>query len=276
MFFVTMKVMKPIIGITTGEIVNQAEAWASIVYGQKRSYSDAIIAAGGIPLFIPFMPENELKTLYDRLDGVLFAGGNDINPELYGEKTRPQTVEISLDRDQVETTLLSWAIADNKPVLAICRGFQLLNIHLGGSLYQDLSTDFPKAINHQLSTHKKDYTHIAHHLKLAPGSRLAAITQTGEMKANTHHHQGIKKLADDLRASAWSEDGLIEAVEHPGRLFVIGVQCHPESLYKTDEKWAFVFNAFIEAASSQLIPTSLFSLKKRGQRKAKLKLFSKR
>ena len=255
--------MKPLIGITTGEIVNQDEPWAPDVYGQKRTYSDAVIATGGVPLFIPFMPETELKNLYERLDGILFAGGNDINPQLYGEALAPLTVDVSLERDRVESTLIAWALADNKPVFAICRGFQLLNIHLGGSLYQDISTQVAGTSDHQLSTKNQDYTYIAHQLKLAPNSRLAAITGSGVMKANTHHHQGIKKLADGLEASAWSEDGIIEAIECPAKLFVLGVQCHPESLYKADEKWAAVFEAFVKAATQQFVPRRLFRLKRR-------------
>lgn len=241
--------MKPLIGITTGEVINLVEPWASTVYGQKRSYSNAIIASGGIPVFIPFMPETELKNLYERLDGIVFAGGNDINPELYHEEPHALTVDVSLERDRVETLLMSWALADNKPLFAICRGFQLLNIHLGGSLYQDIPTMLPEASNHELSTHKEDYTHIAHVLNVAPNSRLAAVAQAKEINANTHHHQGIKKLADSLEASAWSEDGLIEAVERTDKSFVLGVQCHPESLYLVDKKWANVFEAFIKASS---------------------------
>lgn len=255
--------MKPLIGITTGEIVNELGAWAPTVYGQKRTYSDAIVAAGGIPLFIPFMPEEELKNLYKLLDGIIFAGGNDISPQLYGEETHPLTVGVSTERDRVESSLVAWALADDKPLFAICRGFQLLNVHLGGSLHQHVFTEVANASNHELSTSKQDSTYIAHSLTLAPESRLAAITHSRMIKANTHHHQGIKKLADALQASAWSEDGLIEAVEHPYRLFVLGVQCHPESLYKTDEKWAAVFSAFIQASSKQDARNRFFGLRKR-------------
>ncbi|MGH7218556.1 MAG: gamma-glutamyl-gamma-aminobutyrate hydrolase family protein [Candidatus Microsaccharimonas sp.] len=242
--------MKPIIGITTGEIINQTEPWSSTIYGQKRTYSDAVVAAGGVPVFIPFVPEDVLKALYNQLDGIVFAGGNDIDPQLYNEAQHPLTVDISPERDRVETTLMTWALNDDKPIFAICRGFQLLNVHLNGNLYQDILTEYANASDHQLSTFKKDYTHIAHQLRLAPKSRLAAITKELTLATNTHHHQGIKKLADGLEASAWAEDGIIEAIEHPKRSFVLGVQCHPESLYKNDEKWAAVFRAFVQAASS--------------------------
>jgi len=243
--------MKPLIGITTGEIVNAVEPWEPHVYGQKHRYSDAIIAAGGIPVFIPFMPETELKDLFRRLNGVLFAGGNDISPLLYGEQPTPQTRDVSEDRDRVECLLMEWTLTDNKPLLAICRGYQLLNVLLGGSLYQDLITEFPGASNHELTLYEKDYTHIAHILKLEPDSRIAGIANSLALEANTRHHQGVKKIGDGLRATAWSEDGLVEALEHPGRSFTLGVQCHPESLAPFSEKWAAVFGAFVEATKQK-------------------------
>ena len=241
------KKMKPLIGITTGEITNQDEPWAATIYGQKSSYSNAVIAAGGIPIFIPFMPEDDLRHIYEKLDGIVFAGGNDISPSLYNEAQHPLTVNVSKERDAVEVKLMSWAIQDSKPIFAICRGYQLLNVQFGGSLYQDILTERPDSSDHQLSTHKKDYMHIAHTLKVTPQSRLAEIIGSTSITANTHHHQGVKTLAPDLLATAWAEDGVIEAIEHPTKPFIMGVQCHPESLQETDEKWAAVFKAFVKA-----------------------------
>ncbi|MGV9001932.1 MAG: gamma-glutamyl-gamma-aminobutyrate hydrolase family protein [Candidatus Saccharimonadaceae bacterium] len=255
--------MKPLIGITTKEIINQSEPWEASIYGQKRTYSEAVVAAGGIPIFIPFIPKDELKNLYERLDGILFAGGNDIDPLLYGQAPTPLTIEVSPERDYVESMLINWALADNKPIFAICRGFQLLNVQLGGNLYQDIPTELASADDHEISTKKQDYAYIAHVLKIAPNSRLATITKSLDIMANSHHHQAIQKLADALQPTAWSEDGIIEAVEHPNRLFVVGVQCHPESLYTIDEKWTAVFNAFIEASSRQFIPKRIFGLRRR-------------
>lgn len=144
---------------------------------------------------------------------------------------------------------MEWALADDKPLLCICRGFQLLNAKLGGSLYQDILTERDGSDDHQLSTHKKSYTHIAHHIKLDSESQLARITNARSLAANTHHHQGIKVLAHDIKASAWAEDGIIEAVEHPGKTFTIGVQCHPESLYMIEKGWAAVFEEFVRVAA---------------------------
>ena len=229
--------------------MNEAEPWVSAVYGQKHDYSDAILAAGGVPVFIPFMPENELKELYSRLDGIVFAGGNDINPQLYGETPVPQTKDISDERDRVESLLMRWTLADDKPLLAICRGFQLFNVVLGGSLYQDIPTDLPDANDHELTAHKKDYTLIAHRLQLEPDTHLARITSSLQLDANSRHHQAIKTVGEGLRVSARSEDGVIEGLEHSQKTFAVGVQCHPESLAPLDEKWAHVFKTFVEHAT---------------------------
>ena len=254
--------MKPLIGITTGEIKNQHEPWEPHIYGQKHHYSDAIIAAGGIPVFIPMIPEAELQELYARLDGILFAGGNDIDPQLYGQIPEPETKNVTPLRDKTEMLLMSWALADNKPLFAICRGYQLFNVLLGGTLYQDIAKALPEAHDHEFTTQKKDYTSIAHHLKIDPTSQLAYITQSLEIGANSRHHQAVKHVAHELRAVAWSEDGLVEGLEHPMKTFAIGVQCHPESLWPADQKWAAVFRAFVTSTQAHPAPKKRFNLKK--------------
>lgn len=254
--------MKPLIGITTGEIINQNEPWASTIYGQKQHYSDAIIAAGGVPVIIPFMPENELRTLYEKLDGILFAGGNDIDPALYGETQAPQTKDVSKKRDQIESTLMTWTLGDDKPLFAICRGFQFFNVALGGTLHQEITIDLPHASDHLLTLHNEDYGVIAHTLKLDPTSRFASIINGLSIGANSRHHQAVNHVAQELRAVAWSEDGVIEALEHPAKKFALGVQCHPESLYKDDPKWQAVFQAFVTATRPKQLPRKRFDLKK--------------
>lgn len=255
--------MKPLIGITTGEIVNQTEPWVPQIYGQNLHYSNAILAAGGVPVFIPLMPDVQLKNLYERLDGIIFAGGNDIDPTLYGETQVEATKDVSPKRDHAESLLMSWAVSDDKPFFAICRGMQLFNVLLGGSLYQDIPTAIPEARDHLLALHEKDYTTIAHTLKVAPTSQLAHFTNTLTIDANSRHHQAVKHIGQGLHATAWSEDGIVEAIEHPDKRFAIGVQCHPEWLFETNEKWMNVFKAFITAANTKENSTGLFKLKKR-------------
>lgn len=244
--------MKPLIGITTGEVINFDRPWAPVTYGQSHTYSDAVIRAGGIPVLIPITQDLDTITeLYGHLDGLLFAGGNDINPHLYGEEARPLTVEVSDIRDAVEVTLLGRALTDNKPILAICRGAQLLNVLCGGTLHQDILTDFPGAQDHDASKHRQNQGYVAHTLKVDTSSRLAEILGDTSVTANSLHHQAVKVVAPGLKAVAWAEDGVIEAVESlDASRFMIGLQCHPEALHGTEQKWDAIFSSFV--ASCQL------------------------
>jgi putative glutamine amidotransferase len=241
--------MKPLIGITTGEIRNMIEPWSPITYGQSHTYSDAIIRAGGLPVLLPIT--NDAKIImqtYSRLDGILFAGGNDINPKLYGQKPYTETTDYSPVRDQMEINLMYLALEQSKSILAICRGMQLLNVVCGGSLYQHIKSDLKQASDHEISTRKKTLVDLAHQLKVKPKSKLAAIIHSDTIAANTHHHQAINRLGDNLIASAHSEDNLIEAIEGNGKNYMIGIQCHPESLSTVEPKWDLVFSAFVESA----------------------------
>jgi putative glutamine amidotransferase len=243
--------VKPLIGITTGEIKNLTEPWSPITYGQSHTYSDAIIQAGGLPVLLPIINDSETLTqTYNKLDGLLFAGGNDVDPKLYGQKAYRETAGFSLLRDNMETRLMDLALGQKKPVLAICRGMQLLNVVCGGSLYQHIKKDLTLASDHEISTHKKTPTDLAHKLSVEPTSKLASIINSDTIFANTHHHQAIHKLGDNLYVSAHSEDDLIEAVESHGDGYVIGIQCHPESLSSVEPKWDLVFVSFIESARS--------------------------
>lgn len=242
--------MKPLIGITTGIIPNPNE-WGPRMYVQNHQYSDAVFGAGGVPVLLPQVPEiGQLRDLYDHLDGILFAGGGDIDPKEYGEAQHPEIGEISAERDWAELQCIKWAIADDKPFLAICRGFQVMNVALGGSLFQDIAADVPGAQDHELSTAKHDKTFIAHRLRLDPYSRLAQIIGNDTIGANTHHHQAVKKPAPGMRITGWAEDGIIESGELGGSRFAIGVQCHPESLARIDPGWQKVFAAFVQAAQN--------------------------
>jgi putative glutamine amidotransferase len=243
--------MRPLIGITTGEIQNLREPWSPITYGQSHAYSDAIIAAGGLPVLIPFINDDlALMQIYSKLDGLLFAGGNDVNPKLYGQKPYAETIDLSSARDEMETRLMHLALEQQKPILAICRGMQLLNVVCGGTLYQHIKSDLKSASDHEISTRKKTLVDLAHNLNVEPTSKLATIIQSTTIFANTHHHQAINKLANGLRVSAHSEDSVIEAVESVDNGYAIGIQCHPESLETVEPKWCLVFASFVEYARS--------------------------
>jgi putative glutamine amidotransferase len=244
---------KPLIGITGAEIFNKDEPWAPATHGQSRLFVSAVLHAGGVPIIIPLMhDEAALHQIYDTCDAILFAGGNDPSPELFGETPDKTVTDVSNIRDSVEMALMRWSLEDDKAILGICRGMEILNIARGGSLYQDIPQDFPEAQDHNQSNAKKDIEHIAHILTIDTNSKLAVILQTDSIGTNTHHHQAIKKLGDNLQAVAWAEDGIVEAIEDNSKPYIIGVQSHPESLEaKAVTEWQRLFTAFVVQAAKQ-------------------------
>jgi putative glutamine amidotransferase len=247
--------MQPVIGITVGEVISfeTGKAWTPTIYGQFRTYTDAVVRAGGAPFILPLIDsETVLRRLYEQCAGLLLSGGHDLEPARYnGSSNAPSQAKVSTSpkRDKQELQLLTWALQDNKPVLGICRGMQLINVAMGGSLHQDINDDLPTAHNHTANIDKKDFHHLAHRLKVKPGSQLAKILKMSEIATNTLHHQAIKKLGDGLVATAHAEDGVIEAIEQPGKHFVIGIQSHPEALAgKTEPLWGALFTAFVRSA----------------------------
>lgn len=242
--------MQPLIAITVGEIIHNSAPWAPVVYGQFHTYSDAIVRAGGAPFILPLVSdEAALRKLYEQSAGLLLSGGDDLNPDFYNSPKRSKAAHASPKRDKQEIQLLKWALEDDKPVLGICRGMQLLNVALGGSLHQDIGADLPAAYNHTLCIDRKDFNHLAHRLKIASDSRLAAILGVKRINTNTLHHQAIQKLGGGLVATAYTEDGVIEAIELPGKRFVIGVQSHPEALEAATELlWRKLFTGFVDSA----------------------------
>lgn len=241
--------MRSLIGISADEISNHKLAWLPNAYGQTSSYSTAIIRAGGSPVIVPLTnDEHALRDIYSHLDGVLLAGGNDIDPALYRQSIDEQTKDISRLRDEVEAKLLGWAQTDNKPVLAICRGMQLVNVMRSGSLYQHVINSAPNTLDHTISIKSEDINNLTHNLRISPNSHLSKILDTKEILANTLHHQAIDKLGNNLKAVAWAEDGVIEAIEDPEKRYLIGVQCHPELLEDSAEKkWRKLFSAFVDS-----------------------------
>jgi putative glutamine amidotransferase len=239
--------MRPFIGIPCGTF--RDKDWCPPAFGHRQTYIDAIVAAGGVPLLIPLVEDEEvLRALYARLDGLLLAGGRDIEPGFYGEQPIPEIGEIDRQRDLVELPLTRWAAADGMPILGICRGIQVLNVALGGTLYQDIPAQLGSSIRHDDSYLREDWTHMAHELRLDPGSHLARLIGTDSFTTNSLHHQSVKDLAPGLRAVGWAPDGVVEAVEGDNGRFLLGVQCHPEALQgEADPRWAAIFRAFVES-----------------------------
>jgi putative glutamine amidotransferase len=191
-----------------------------------------------------------LRGIYERLDGLFLPGGVDVDPSVYGEARGPYCERTDPARDWTELLLVRWAIAEAKPVLAVCRGAQLLNVAVGGSLYQDVGTQHPAAIKHDyfpIGGRRRD--ELTHEVRIAAGSRLGQLLETEALSVNSMHHQGIARLAPGLLAVATSPDGLIEGVESADGHFVLGVQWHPEDLVEVDPRMRRLFEEFIAAAA---------------------------
>lgn len=210
-----------------------------------RAYFEATEAAGGAPMGVVPL-KRSLRTLYDLADGVLLTGGGDVDPVHYDEKPIPQLGPVDPERDYAELMLARWALEDDKPTLAICRGAQVLNVACGGSLYQDLPSQLPGGLNHNESRDRGIRGLATHQLDVAPQTRLARAIGGESLPANTHHHQAVKDLGVGLTITGRAEDGVIEAIEHESASWVIGIQCHPEMMYH-EHKWAAqLFTAFLD------------------------------
>jgi len=199
--------------------------------------------------------DQTLQELLSTIDGILLAGGHDVDPNTYGEEKNEHTCNVDQDRDRVEITLARLAQEKNIPILGICRGLQVMNITLGGSLYQHLTTDLSGSLTHDMHDGQKR-NFLAHEVEIKSGSLLAQIYGGGKAMTNSLHHQGIKRLSNKLTASGATSDGLIEAVELRGHPFYIGVQWHPEELL--DEPSTRLFQAFIAAAKNKNAGTKAF------------------
>lgn len=212
-------------------------------YWMLPGYMKGIEEAGGIPVMLPLTSDLEvILTIANTFDGFLFTGGHDINPEAYGEQVEAACGELSDERDLMETLLFKQVIELDKPVFGICRGLQLFNVLLGGTLYQDLPTQ--RRTGNKVE-HKQEppYTKPVHSVYIEEGNQLYKMINTDSLKVNSYHHQGIKKLSEHLLAVAIAEDGLIEAVIMPEKKFILAVQWHPEFTYKTDD---YSFKLFVE------------------------------
>ncbi len=235
--------MKPLIGITTNQSTH-ADGHATVMLMQ--AYIHAVMQAGGVPVLIPSMLHADgWDALYARLDGLLFSGGGDIAIEHFDGVPHPRVYGVDPERDAIELKLLQASAADGKPFLGICRGCQLVNVGLGGTLYTHLPDQLPGALDHAYPGHLR--TTLVHQVKLEEGTRAAEIFGEPILKVNSLHHQGLKDLAPSLRAAAYAPDGLIEAVELPDHPFGLAVQWHPEWL--TDQQpTRNLFRKFVEAA----------------------------
>ena len=216
-------------------------------YEIPQAYLDAILTPGGLPNLLPTsLPIAALPELVNRFDGFVFSGGGDVDPALYGGHLDATVHSIDPERDDFERALIPLVLEADKPLLAICRGAQILNVALGGSLYEDIPSALPAALRHDWYPNiPRDY--LAHTVEIEPGSRLAEILGTRKLRTNSLHHQAIRQPAPGLEVVARAEDDVIEAVELPGKRFAIGVQWHPECLPE-EPAMQRLFSEFFNAA----------------------------
>ena len=228
--------MKPIIGITFSEDIQD---------DPSNNYIHAITEFGGIPRTLyPDVPDSEFADI----NGLLLTGGPDIDPVYYDEEVH-ETTDINEDRDALELPLCKWAMEENLPVFGICRGIQIMNVAIRGSLYQDIPSQFINRLTHKILVNTDDSWHD---IEIQQGSLLNQIIGEAAANVNSRHHQSLKEIGEGFVVTAQSEDGIIEAIEDPSKKFALGVQYHPERMFQTAESCEHrrkLFQAFIQAAS---------------------------
>lgn len=243
---------RPVIGIAT-QTLPAFTGERQTCWLMGRSYIEAIRTVGGVPWLIPLIPQDHdtLQEIFDRLDGVFVTGGVDVDPARYGEPRSPLCGTTDSDRDAVEIALLRHALDRGLPVLAVCRGLQILNVACGGTLYQDVASQVPAALKHDHfpTPENPSRKFLAHDVTVKAGSRLGKILGDAVVPVNSMHHQAIKDLAPSLAATAYAPDGIIEGAEGTGSQFVVAVQWHPEELTETQPGMARLFTSFAEAAA---------------------------
>ena len=219
----------PVVGVSC----SRSDSGAALL---PTTYSDALTRAGAVPLVIPTVTDYaQAEAVMESVDGIVFSGGEDVNPAWYGEDVWNETVEIDFPRDRSDSLLARAALASGKPVLAICRGSQLMNVILGGSLYQDLPTQHPGSVKHSGATHK---------ISVEEGSVLARLYGPDSLSVNSFHHQAVKDPAPGIRVTARAADGIVEAWETSQ---IIAVQFHPEKMLAAgDSFWLPLFRSFVE------------------------------
>jgi len=219
----------------------------------SQRYIRALTAVGALPWMIPLIGEEQdtMRGIYDELDGVFLPGGADIDPANYGETAHERCDKTDPARDEVELALVRWALVDGKPVLGVCRGLQLVNLAAGGTLYQDLAGEMPGSIKHDYfpfgGRYARDY--LAHEVNVAEHTKLAEIFGAGALRVNSMHHQGVRRLAERLVASAVAPDGLVEGIESANGSYLVAVQWHPEALVDNSASARRLFESFVQAAT---------------------------
>ena len=238
--------MKPIIGITTNQSKN-ALGQPTIILMQ--SYVNAVMQAGGVPVLIPsLVAEDGWDALYARLDGILFSGGGDIGLEYSPGDPHPRIDDVDVARDSIELKMVQAAASDGKPFLGICRGCQVMNVAMGGTLYTHIADQLHNSLDHSYPGNMR--TVLVHEIKIEEGTRIAEIFGEPIIRVNSLHHQGLKDIPSSIRVAGHAPDGLVEAIELPEHPFGLAVQWHPEWLTE-QEHTRNLFRNFVHAAGKK-------------------------
>lgn len=237
---------KPIIGILPS--VEPSNKMTKVNYG----YTNGIIKHGGIPMIFTFVEnETDMKQMVDLCDAILLVGGVDVDPKLFGEEKLNDTVDISPERDALELPVIKMALEQDKPILGVCRGIQILNVALGGTLYQDLAVQ-NTASNALVHSQKIGYPEGGHYVDIVKGSLLDDLFGEEKTFVNTYHHQAVKDVAPGLEVGAFSEDGLVEAVYLRERPYVLAVQWHPELIREQHKCSDKIFEYFMSCVYKKI------------------------
>jgi len=228
--------MKPVIGLSSSYSSDKKS------YTVPEAYVNAVERSGAVPVILPPTFDADIDAFLGLVDGIILTGGVDVDPQVYGENPIPLLGSVDPLRDTFEMALTKAALEMCTPIFAICRGIQLLNVAAGGTLYQDVNNQVKGSLKHQ---QKAPTYHPSHKVRLEEGSRLHGIFGKTSVGVNSFHHQAVKDIASGFKATAWVDDGLVEAIEWEGPEYILGVQWHPERMI--DGEMIKLFNAFTDA-----------------------------
>ena len=241
-----MKQKRPLIGITAWHDYDNGSTYI------KRGYIEGINKVGGLAVLLPGTLDDRVVSEYiERCDGFLLSGGADIDAKFFGERNLPFNGELSPYRDHMEIIITRKAVENNKPLFGICRGIQIMNVAMGGNIYQDISSQIK---DRQLLKHEQDAPkwYPTHKIHIDRNSKLMQCLKSEEIEVNSFHHQAVKDVAHGFKVTASSEDGVIEAIEYTGHKFALGVQWHPEVMWQENNLFLNLFEEFVQGCKKHM------------------------
>lgn len=236
----------PLVAVSTSGYVREKTGVANHLIPQ--SYTKALLAAGVMPVLVPSTHDpHALRSLYEKVDGIVVSGGGDVNPRFSGMDSCELVYGVEDVRDDTELNLIRWAREDDKPILGICRGLQVMNVAFGGTLIMDIPTEIGTSVTHTIGTIAHQRKTLLHSIEIDSDAKVNPSLGAGKIEVNSIHHQAIKDLGEGLRPFAYAPDGLIEGIELPDAHFFVGVQWHPEELVEFYPQMRALFQQFADA-----------------------------